>query len=48
MNILKVRKLLDVFTTYDSCLKLIRLHVVLCALHELNYNLKVVILANVI
>ena len=32
-------------TTHDSCL---RLHVVLCALHELNYNLKVVILAIVI
>ena len=45
MNILIVCKLLDVFTTYDSCL---RLHVVLCALHELNYNLKVVILAIVI
>ena len=45
MNILIVCKLLDVFTTYDSCLTLIRLHVVLCALHELNYNLKVVILA---
>ena len=43
MNILIVCKLLDVFTTYDSCLKL---HVVLCALNELNYicNLKVVIL----
>ena len=39
MNILIVCKLLDGFTTYDSCL---RLHVVLCALHELNYNLKVV------
>ena len=45
MNILLVCKLLDVFTTHDSCL---RLHVVLCALHELNYNLKVVILAIVI
>ena len=42
MNILIVCKLLDDFTIYDSCL---RLHVVLCALHELNYNLKVVILA---
>ena len=45
MNILIVFKLLDVFTTHDSCL---RLHVVLCALHELNYNLKVVILVIVI
>ena len=45
MNILIVCKLLDVFTTSDSCLQL---HVVLCALHELNYNLKVVILAIVI
>ena len=41
MNILIVCKLLDDFTIYDSCL---RLHVVLCALHELNYKLKVVIL----
>ena len=48
MNILIVYKLLDVFTTYDSCLTLIWLHVVLCALHELDYNLKVVILAIVI
>ena len=48
MNILIVCKLLDVNTTYDSCLTLIRLHVVLCTLHELNYNLKVVILAIVI
>ena len=45
MNILIVCKLLDDFTIYDSCL---RLHVVLCALHELNHNLKVVILAIVI
>ena len=45
MNILIVFKLLDVFTTHGSCL---RLHVVLCALHELNYNLKVVILVIVI
>ena len=37
MNILIVCKLLDDFTTYYSCL---RLHVVLCALHDLNYNLK--------
>ena len=43
MNILIVCKLLDDFTTYDSCL---RLHVAL--LHELNYNLEVVILAIVI
>ena len=42
MNILIVCKLLDDFTIYDCCL---RLRVVLCALHELNYNLKVVILA---
>ena len=45
MNILIVCKLLDDFTIYDSCL---RLRVVLCALHELNHNLKVVILAIVI
>ena len=45
MNILMVCKLLDDFTIYDSCL---RLHVVLFALHELNYNLKAVILAIVI
>ena len=48
MNILIVCKLLDVFTTYGKCFTLIRLHVVLCALHELNDNLKVVILAIVI
>ena len=48
MNMLIVCILLDVFTTYDSCLTLIRLHVLICALHELNYNLKVVILAIVI
>ena len=48
MNILIVCKLQDAFTTYVSCLTLIRLQVVLCALHELNYNLKVVILAIVI
>ena len=48
MNILIVCKLLDVFTTYDSCLTLMQLQVVLCKLHELNYNLKVVILAMVI
>ena len=40
MKILIVCKLLDDFTIYDNCL---RLHVVLCALHELNYNLKVAI-----
>ena len=45
MNILIVCKLLDGFTIYDSCL---RLHVVLCALHELNYDLKLVILTIVI
>ena len=45
MNILIGCKLLDDFTIYDSCL---RLHVVLCVLHELNNNLKVVILAIVI
>ena len=48
MSILIVCKLLDVFTTYDSCSTLIWLHVVLCALHELNYEPKVVILAIVI
>ena len=40
--------LLDVFTTYVSCLTLIRLTVVLCALHEPNYNLKAIIVAIVI
>ena len=45
MNILIVCKLLDDLTTYESCLQL---HVVLCALHELNYNLEVVNLAIVI
>ena len=35
--------ILDVFTTYGSCLTLIRLTVVLCALHEPNYNLKAII-----
>ena len=39
---------LDVFTTYGSCLTLIRLTVVLCALHELNYNIKAIIVAIVI
>ena len=48
MNILIACKLLDVFTTHDSCLTLIRLHVVLCTLHELNYNLKVDFFAIVI
>ena len=42
MNILIVCKLLDDFTIYYSCL---RQYVVLCALLELNYNLKVVIFA---
>ena len=37
--------ILDVFTTYGSCLTLIRLTVVLCALHEPNYNLKAIIVA---
>ena len=45
MNILIVCKLLYDFTTYDTCL---RLHVVLYALHEHNFYLKVVILAIVI
>ena len=36
--------ILDVFT-YGSCLTLIRLTVVLCALHEPNYNLKAIIVA---
>ena len=40
--------ILDVFTTYGSCLTLIRLTVVLCALHEPNYNLKAIIVAIVI
>ena len=35
MNILIVCKLLDEFTIYDSCL---RLHVVLCALHDFGRN----------
>ena len=37
--------ILDVSTTYGSCLTLIRLTVVLCALHEPNYNLKAIIVA---
>ena len=37
--------ILNVFTTYGSCLTLIRLTVVLCALHEPNYNLKSIIVA---
>ena len=37
--------ILDVFTTYGSCLILIRLTVVLCVLHEPNYNLKAIIVA---
>ena len=40
--------ILDDFTTYGSCLTLIRLTVVLCALHESNYNLKAIIVAIVI
>ena len=40
--------ILNVFTTYGSCLTLIRLTVVLCALHEPNYNLKAIIMAIVI
>ena len=40
--------ILDVFTTYGSCLTLIRLTVVLCALHGPNYNLKAIIVAIVI
>ena len=39
--------ILDVFTTYGSCLTLIPLTVVLCALHEPNYNLKAIIVATV-
>ena len=37
--------ILDVFTTYGSCLTLIRLTVVFCELHEPNYNLKAIIVA---
>ena len=37
--------ILDGFTTYGSCLTLIRLTVVLCALQEPNYNLKAIIVA---
>ena len=37
--------ILDIFTTYGSCLTLIWLTVVLCALHEPNYNLKAIIVA---
>ena len=40
--------ILDDFTTYRSCLTLIQLTVVLCALHESNYNLKAIIVAIVI
>ena len=40
--------ILDVFTTDGSCLTLIRLTVVLYALHEPNYNLKAIIVAIVI
>ena len=34
--------------TYGSCLRLIQLTVVLCVLHEPNYNLKAIIVAIVI
>ena len=37
--------ILDVFTIYGSCLTLIRLTVVLCTLHDPNYNLKAIIVA---
>ena len=37
--------ILDVFTTYGSCLTFVRLTVMLCALHEPNYNLKAIIVA---
>ena len=40
--------ILDVFTTYGSCLTLIGLTVVLYALHEPNYDLKAIIVAIVI
>ena len=40
--------ILDDFSTYGSCLTLILLAVVLCALHESNYNLKAIIVAIVI
>ena len=40
--------ILDDFTSHGSCLTLIRLTVVLCALHESNYNLKAIIVAIVI
>ena len=40
--------ILDVFTTYGSCLTLKRLTVVLCALHEPIYNVKAIIVAIVI
>ena len=40
--------ILDVFATYGSCLTYIRLTVVLCALHEPNYNLKAIIVAFVV
>ena len=44
----KIVFILDVFTTYGSYLTLIRLIVVLCALHEPNYNLKAIIVAIII
>ena len=40
--------ILDAFATYERCLIFIRQAVVLCALHELNYNLKAVSVAIVI
>ena len=40
--------ILDVLTTYGSCLILLRLPVVLCALHEPDYNLKAVGVATII
>ena len=40
--------MLDVFTTYERCLTLIRLPVVLCAFYDFNYNFKVVIVDIVI
>ena len=45
LNDILIVFILDVFTTYGSSLTLIRLTVVLCALHEPNYNLKAIIVA---
>ena len=36
---------MDVLTTFESCLTLMRIPMVLCALHESIYNLKVAIVA---